>query len=71
MMNDIQKLQVLLAHWVEHNREHGEEFRQWAQRAEEFGSGEVASRLEMAAQKMTDLNDSLRAARNLLEGFTS
>lgn len=65
-MNDMQKLKVLLAHWVEHNHEHAEAFHQWAQRAEEYGSGEVASRLQTAAQEMKSLNERLRATQDLL-----
>ena len=65
-MNDMQKLKVLLAHWVEHNREHADAFRQWAQRAEEYGSEEVASTLQTAAQEMKSLNERLRATRDLL-----
>ena len=65
-MNDMQKLKVLLAHWMDHNREHAEAFHQWAQRAEECGSGEVASRLQTAAQEMKSLNERLRAARDLI-----
>jgi hypothetical protein len=31
--NDVEKLRVLLPHWIEHNGEHASEFRQWAGRA--------------------------------------
>ena len=41
-----EKLRILLTHWVEHNREHAEEFRRWAAQAEQAGEIEVASRLE-------------------------
>ncbi|HIP82949.1 MAG TPA: hypothetical protein EYH36_00895 [Desulfocapsa sulfexigens] len=29
-MNQLEKLQVLLPHWIEHNRGHAEECRKWA-----------------------------------------
>jgi hypothetical protein len=32
-MNEIEKLRVLLPHWIEHNGEHAAECRLWAQRA--------------------------------------
>jgi len=67
-MNDLEKLRVLLVHWVEHNLEHAREFRQWARRAEESGSEEAASKLEAAAQEMKVLNNSLQAALELLGG---
>ena len=65
-MSDQEKLRILLAYWIEHNLDHAREFRQWAQRAEAFGSKEAASKLEAAAQEMTAMNDSLRTARDLL-----
>ena len=65
-MSDQEKLRTLLAYWIEHNLDHAQEFRRWAQRAEAFGSKEVASKLEAAAQEMTAVNDSLRTALDLL-----
>jgi hypothetical protein len=67
-MNDREKLRLLLAHWVNHNLEHAQEFRRWARRAEEFGSDGAASKLEAAAQEMKVLNNSLQAALELLGG---
>lgn len=67
-MNDQEKLRVLLTYWMEHNLEHAQEFRQWAERAETFGSKEAASKLRTAAQDVITLNDSLRAVQNLLAG---
>jgi hypothetical protein len=32
-MEKIDKLRVLLPHWIEHNEEHAKEFRDWAQRS--------------------------------------
>ncbi|MCK5070173.1 MAG: hypothetical protein KAR01_06510 [Desulfocapsa sp.] len=33
-MNQLEKLQVLLPHWIEHNEGHAEECRKWAEQAE-------------------------------------
>jgi len=33
-MNEIEKLRVLLPHWIEHNGEHASEFKKWAEKAE-------------------------------------
>ena len=30
-LSDIEKLRVLLPHWLEHNKSHGAEFCQWAE----------------------------------------
>ena len=32
-MRELEKLQVLLPHWIQHNEEHAEESRKWAKRA--------------------------------------
>ena len=68
LMNDLEKLRVLLIRWMEHNLEHAQEFRQWARRAEESGSEDAASKLEAAAQGMKALNNSLQTALDLLGG---
>jgi hypothetical protein len=65
-MSDKEKLRTLLAYWIEHNLDHAQEFRKWAQLAEAFGPKEAASKLEAAAQEMTAVNDSLRTALDLL-----
>ena len=57
-----------MAFWMEHNLEHAEEFRKWAQRAEAFGAEEVASKLEGAAQEMILPNHSLQSALDILGG---
>ncbi len=70
-MKDQDKLRVLLAHWVEHNREHAEQFRQWAGRAgklESLESEEAASKLEAAVQEMKVVNDCLLSALDIIGG---
>ena len=67
-MNDQEKLRIRLVYWMEHNLEHAQDFRQWARHAEAFGSKEVASKLEAAAEEMTVLNNSLLTALDLLRG---
>jgi len=62
-MNDLEKLQVLLPHWIEHNEEHATEFREWARRAGEAGEDMFA-----ASQQLESANDSLRAALEKLGG---
>jgi hypothetical protein len=67
-MRDRDKLRVMLAFWMEHNLEHAEEFREWAQRAEAFGEKGVASKLEAAAKDMVLPNSSLQVALDMLGG---
>ena len=67
-MRDQDKLRIMLVFWMGHNLEHAEEFRKWAQRAEEFGEKEVASKLEAAAQEMILPNSALQSALDMMGG---
>ena len=60
-MSDREKLRVLLPHWIEHNRVHAGEFRQWAQRG-----GPVEELILDAAQRIEQANARLEEA---LEGL--
>ena len=65
-MNGIkEKLQVLLDYWIEHNQEHEEEFRDWAQKVASL-STEVAQQLQEAATKMAAASNDLIKARQAL-----
>lgn len=55
----VEKLQVLLPHWIEHNAEHAESFRTWADRARDAGDPHVAAHIEAAAKKIADANRDL------------
>ncbi len=57
--NTIARLRILLGHWVEHNHEHGQEFREWAGRAAALGESAVGDDIVTAAMEMD------RAARHL------
>ena len=53
MSNDERKkLVTLLDYWIEHNVEHGQEFREWAEKAESFGEPEVSEEIKRAADAM-------------------
>ena len=43
------KLRALLHYWIEHNREHSQEFREWADKAKHFGDAEIAEEIVQAA----------------------
>ena len=63
MMKEIEKLRVLLSHWIEHNQEHADEFRRWADKA-----GDAAPDVLAAAQRMGQVNQALAAALEKLGG---
>jgi len=56
------KLQTLLNYWIEHNKEHSQEFREWATKASGFGETEVSEEILAAAQEMDRANESLSRA---------
>ena len=70
-MNDTQdRLNILLDYWIEHNREHEQEFREWADKASTLPK-EVAQQLQEAAAKMADASNCLGKARQALRGKPS
>jgi rubrerythrin len=65
-MDDIQqKLKVLLDYWIEHNSEHEQEFREWADKVAPSYT-EVANRLQKAATTMAAATDELMKAKQAL-----
>ncbi len=69
MSNDEKsKLRALLGYWVEHNREHGEEFREWADRAVRMGEVEVAGEIRQAVRHMESVTEILSGTLKKLEG---
>jgi predicted metallo-beta-lactamase superfamily hydrolase len=60
-ITDLEKLRVLLPHWIEHNAEHAAEFRQWAERA-----GEAGADIRAAAEALEQANRALTAAQEKL-----
>ena len=67
-MNTVEKLRVLLPHWMQHNAEHAGEFRSWAGRARAAGEGKLAERIEEAARNMEAANHDLQGAVDHLGG---
>jgi nickel/cobalt exporter len=65
--NDKAKLKTLLNYWIEHNREHGEEFREWAEKAGTFGAAEAGAQLLKAAEEMDKATVFLTQAQGGLE----
>lgn len=59
---DEKKLGVLLSHWIEHNLEHAEEFKRWAEKAKGFGKTVVHDEILVAVQHIERANESLETA---------
>ena len=61
-MQQLEKLRVLLPHWIEHNVGHGAECRKWADIAREEGQHDIAQHIDAALLAMLKVNEHLAAA---------
>lgn len=63
-MNHIDKLRVLLPHWIAHNMEHGKEFSTWAEtvNAADSATEEIALYLRKAASSADEVTAALEKA---------
>jgi len=65
-MDDVrEKLHTLLDYWIEHNSEHEQEFRDWADKVVSLFP-EVANQLQEAATKMAAASNELMKAKQTL-----
>jgi len=62
-LGDQDKLRLLLPHWIEHNQEHAEEFRRWAEK-----SGPARADILAAADDLEAVNQILTRALEKLGG---
>lgn len=62
-MKEHEKLRILIPHWIEHNEEHANEFRRWAQK-----SGDISGSILAAADSISQTNEYLEAALEKLGG---
>ena len=61
------KLKALLSYWVEHNREHSHEFKEWVDKAKVLGEVEVAEEILRASQEMDKVSELLSQSLKRLE----
>ena len=62
-----EKLRTLLNYWIEHNREHSQEFREWAVKAKASGEAEAGADMLRAAQEMDQASEILSQTLRKLE----
>ncbi len=60
---EMQTLNILLDHWVEHNLSHMEGFVEWAKKAEENGKNDVKESINEAVEMLEKANDALKEAK--------
>ncbi len=61
-MNEIEKLRVLLPHWMEHNSGHEADCRKWSEIARGEGKEEIAKYIDKAITAMELVNELLGKA---------
>ncbi len=66
-MNDLEKLRIMLPHWVEHNQGHGTEFLQWSKKLKE-DYPEISHLLTHAVQALQDAQSALEEAMDMAGG---
>ncbi|MDP2862532.1 MAG: hypothetical protein Q8N95_07055 [Desulfobacterales bacterium] len=57
-----QKMAKLLEHWIKHNKEHAETYRDWARKAKDKDVGKVFILLEEAAVITEEINKKFEEA---------
>jgi hypothetical protein len=66
MNQEIEKLKKLLAHWIEHNGSHAQNYREWAAKAEEANRSNVAIELKQVAELTNKITGHFERAKELL-----
>lgn len=61
-MNEVEKLRVLLSHWMEHNNGHEADCIKWSEIARGEGEEKVAEHIDAAVKAMREVNDLLGKA---------
>ena len=61
-----EKLRQLLDHWIEHNREHAEKYKEWAEKVE-VSDPEVSEILKNVVEKMSEIEELLKSAMKRLQ----
>ena len=61
------RLVKLLEHWIKHNRDHSDSYRDWSRKASREGLTDIAQLIEAAAEKTTRINREFEKALALVK----
>ncbi len=67
-MTDIEKLRVLLPHWIEHNKSHSKEFKKWMEIIKSADDPAIADLLQEALSGLEKADLALSDALDKLGG---
>ena len=54
-MDEVEKLKILLPHWMEHNDEHAKTYKDWAEKMSSLGKKELSEVLAVIHQESQKL----------------
>ncbi len=63
-----EKMIKLLEHWIKHNDDHAETYRDWAKKAKEKNMNEAGSLLEDAAEMTLEISKKFEEAADIIRG---
>lgn len=63
-----EKMIKLLEHWIKHNDDHAETYRDWAKKAKEKNMNEAGSLLEDAAEMTLEISKRFEEAADIIRG---
>ena len=67
-MTDLEKLRILLPHWINHNQEHIAEFKRWAELCKDSDSIRLAEAFKKAINTSEQVTRELQYALDLAGG---
>ncbi|MEN8140904.1 MAG: hypothetical protein ABFR97_06725 [Thermodesulfobacteriota bacterium] len=65
---ELEKLRILLPHWLEHSKSHQSDYQNWLEVAKSEGQAEAAAEIERALGLMAETDGALEKALELLGG---
>ena len=65
---ELEKLRILLPHWIEHSHSHQKEFEKWVETAEQEGEVTAAVEIKKALAALADADTALKKALESLGG---
>ncbi|MFN3480644.1 MAG: hypothetical protein ACK415_09690 [Thermodesulfovibrionales bacterium] len=66
-MDELERLKVLIEHWTEHNREHAQTYKEWAEKAEAMGRKDIATVLNSLSHEAGRLENLFIEALSLVK----
>jgi hypothetical protein len=66
--SDIEKLQMLISHWLQHNADHGREYAKWAEVARKAGCTSAAENIKQAVELLIEADKAFKKALESVGG---